>query len=101
MGIAAGNKNIKSLSLQSIDKQFPTNNILDLVEQDILEVAINLIKYFKHIIQVSHGKSSKFLIIKIDISKWLVLQQLIGKDRFTTSPYTDDNFNLGDRKSVV
>ncbi len=84
------------ISQQPVDKQRPSLYILNLIKKHILEIAIYLIQYLKHVIQLLSCKSHQPLIVKINICETLSCfdKRLLTKSGLTATTHTYDNLGL-------
>ena len=47
----------------------PAVNILNLVQKQTIKIAVNLVQYFKHVVQLFRPDVCKTLVVKIDIRR--------------------------------
>ena len=58
------------LSQQTVHKQIPFRDILDLVNEQIVEISIYFVKHFKHIVQIISCHVYHTLVVEVDISEF-------------------------------
>ncbi len=94
--IGTGYYYVNLLTQKSVHEQIPFGNILYLIYEKTIKIAVNFIKHLKHIVKVISRKMYQSLIIKIDICKFYPFpgKRIITQCRLTASSYTDYNLGL-------
>ena len=93
VGIAAGHNHAMVLAEQTIDKQRPCLHILYLVEEQVGEGTINLIKRLQQGVEVGRLNAGKAFVVEVDVCELdpALHQDFLAEGGFPTSAHTDDN----------
>jgi len=97
LGIGAGDDDVHLLAKQAVHEQMPAFYILYLVEQKIIEIAVDLVENFQDVVELVGLEIYQTLIVEIGIGIFdaHTLQRLIAEGGLAASPDADDCLRLG------
>ena len=80
-GIGTCDDNVHFLSQHTIDEQMPSQDILYLIEEKILKVAVYLIQNLQHVVQLVCLEINQPFIIEVSVCKLqaVIVHSLIAK----------------------
>ena len=80
-GIGTCDDNVHFLSQHTIDEQMPSHDILYLIEEKILKVAVYLIQNLQHVVQLVCLEINQPFIIEVSVCKLqaVIVHSLIAK----------------------
>ena len=80
-GIGTCDDNVHFLSQHTIDEQMPSQDILYLIEEKILKVAVYLIQNLQHVVQLVCLEVNQPFIIEVSVCKLqaVIVHSLIAK----------------------
>ena len=93
LGVGSRDEQVHFLAKQPIDKQLPALDVLHLVEEEILEIAVYLIQGVEHAVEIGGFQPCQSVVVEVGVGKFhsLLPYELLAQSGFSASPHTYHN----------
>ena len=95
-GVRPRDYDVHLFSQKAVHKQIPFRDILYFINEQVVEITVDFIQHFQHIVKVISLKMYETFIVKIDIGELHTAshKSIITEGRFAAASHADHNLSL-------